>query len=336
MSKYNRYSFTNPDFRPSILSLPRINSEGMSTRNQFDTESDPDDEDGNRQNSGATILVPVFDDTPPRIILDTAIALVEATSGELLLVKVVAVPKQTPLELTEDILDGHRRQLATALDELPETERPTRGVVRVGHKLERIIASAVTEHGVSAIAIGQPESSADSAYRPVRPPLVEAVGTDADCDLVAGIEAADYSDVASILVPIAGGPHSEFAIRFAQVLATYHDAWIELLHVIPEDASDDRVAEGERYLSRGLERIEDQETADTWLLENDDVAATIIEQSAYYDVTVIGAPQKGRLRQFVAGATTADVERGAKNTVLTVRKNRNDDSRVRRWLGRGT
>lgn len=293
-------------------------------------------EERERQNSEATVLVPVFDDTPPRVILDTAVAFGETELSELVLVKAVAVPEQTPLELTNEILDSHRRQLHTALGELPETERPVRGVVRVGHKPEQIITSAVEKHGVSTIVTEHPESSTASMYRPLCTPLVETVGVTADCDVVVGAEAPEYDGTSSILVPIAGGPHSPCAIQIAKVLATYHDAWIELLHVLPEEASDDRVEEGEQYLSEGIDQVEDQVNADTWLLEADDVATGIIEQSVYYDVTVIGAPQKGRLRQFVAGSTTTDVEREATNTVLTVRKNGYDDSFVRRWFGRGT
>jgi nucleotide-binding universal stress UspA family protein len=304
----------------------------MDTDRQHRTGPGPDTSD--RQPSAKPIILPVFDNPPPRVILDTAVALAEFTAGELLLVKVVAVPEQTPLELTDTILDEHHQQLTAVLDDLPVTDRPTRGVVRVGHRRAHIIASAVDKHDGSTTVVEHPDSTT-STYRPLRPPLVEAVGTSADCDVVAGAAAADYEDVASILVPIAGGPHSECAIRVAHMLATYHDAWIELLHVIPEDAGADRVADAEQYLTTERERIDSHENVDTWVYESDDVAATIIEQSTYYDVTVLGAPQKGRLRQFVSGATTADVERDAENTVLTVCKDGTAESCLHRWFGRG-
>jgi nucleotide-binding universal stress UspA family protein len=283
-----------------------------------------------------TVLVPVFDDTPSRHILDTAFALVGITSGELLLVKAVAVPEQTPLELPDRILASHRSQLDTTLAELPEAEIPTRGVVRVGHTVERIVTTAVAEHGGSVIVLEQSEPTTDSSYRPLRSSPVETIGTGADCDVVVGTEAVDYDGVSSILVPVAEGPHTMRAVRVAARVAAYHDAAVELLHVVSEGASDEGVADGRDLLSTATDAVEWEVHADTWLLENDDVAETIIEQSVYYDVTVIGAPQKGRLRQFISGSTTADVERGADNTVLTVRKNRDEDTVVRRWLGPGT
>jgi len=306
----------------------------MDTNSRRNAGPDPDTRTGGRRKATKTIIVPIFEDTPPRVVLDTAAALAEFTAGELLLVKRVAVPEQTPLELPDASLDEHRRQLSAALEDLPATDRPTRGVVRVGHRRAHIIASAVDEHDGSTTIIESPEPTT-GARRSLRPPLVEAVGTSADCDVVAGSAASDYEEVASILVPTAGGPHSACAIRVAQTLATYHHARIDLLHVVPVDAIDDRVAEGEQSLSTGLDHIHSRENVDTRVYESDDVAGAIIEQSADYDVTVLGAPQKGRLRQFVSGATTADVERDAETT-LTVCKNRTDESCLQRWLGRGT
>jgi len=308
----------------------------MSTRERSRSENGPPADNGSYQENGLTVLVPVFDDTPSRRILDTAFALVGITSGELLLVKAVAVPDQTPLELPDRILASHRNQLDATLAELPETEVPTRGVVRVGHTVERIVTTAVADHGGTVVVLERSEPTTDSSYRLLRSSPVEAIGTGADCDVVVGTETDDSDGVSSILVPVAEGPHTVRAVRVAARVAAYHDAAVELLHVVSDGASDQRVADGRDLLSTATDAVEWEGHADTWLLENDDVGEAIIEQSAYYDVTVVGAPQKGRLRQFVSGSTTADVERGADNTVLTVRKNRDEDTAVRRLLGRGT
>ena len=58
------------------------------------------------------------------------------------------------------------------------------------------------------------------------------------------------------------------------------------------------------------------------MLEADDVAEAIIEQSNYYPLTVLGAPTKGRLRQFVLGSTTQDIRADAQSVVLVGRNNR--------------
>ncbi|MFT4889384.1 MAG: hypothetical protein ACI9YT_000293 [Halobacteriales archaeon] len=62
----------------------------------------------------------------------------------------------------------------------------------------------------------------------------------------------------------------------------------------------------------------DGEQWDTWLLEAEDVAEAIVEQSADYDATVLGALRKGRLRRFLFGSTTGAVQDRAESAVLTV------------------
>lgn len=57
------------------------------------------------------------------------------------------------------------------------------------------------------------------------------------------------------------------------------------------------------------------------MLEADDVANVIIDQSEYYPLTVLGAPTKGRLRQFVFGSTAQDIRAGAQSAVLVGRNN---------------
>jgi len=121
--------------------------------------------------------------------------------------------------------------------------------------------------------------------------------------------------VASILVPITDGPNSPLAVETAVSVALAHDTAVDLFHVkTPESEAD-----GEKFLEKTAARILDEYDdieLDTWLFEAEDVAEAIIEQSQYYDLTVIGAPQSGRLQQFVFGSTTKDVEKRAVSPVI--------------------
>ncbi|WP_114579657.1 universal stress protein [Saliphagus sp. LR7] len=281
--------------------------------------------------SDPAVLVPVFDALPPRSVLDTAVGLAEATSMEVLLMKTVKVADQTPLELTDALLKEHREQLANALAAVPETESAVDGVTRIGHTYEAILVTGANDHIIPTLVMEELEFSGRLSYWPFRAPLAERVGVYTNCDIVVGNQASDYGDVASILVPVAGGPHSGRAVDVACVLAAYHDAWIEFLHVIETDASNDQREEAHQYLETAVDRVDGNENYDTWLLEADDVATEIIEQSIYYDMTIIGAPTKGRLKQFVFGSTTADIQAEADCTVMTVRRHTNQ-SWMQKWL----
>lgn len=139
------------------------------------------------------------------------------------------------------------------------------------------------------------------------------------CDTITVNEQAPLESVASILVPIAGGPHSGPAVAVASALAGANDAWLELVHILEES---DPAATRERaatVLTEGSARVPDSVEVDTRVIEGRDVAEEIVGESNYHDVTIIGAPRKGRLRRMIFGSTAGAVRDRAPNTVLMVR-----------------
>lgn len=125
--------------------------------------------------------------------------------------------------------------------------------------------------------------------------------------------------VSSILVPVGGGPYSALALSLAAVLARAYDAWIDVYHVTEPDPSADARRRAEEYVESCADRLGDFESVDTWVQEAPDVSEAIIEQTQYYDLTVLGSPTKNRLKRFLFGSTTDDVATAAENTVVTVR-----------------
>lgn len=129
----------------------------------------------------------------------------------------------------------------------------------------------------------------------------------------------DREPISSILVPVGGGPYSELALSFAEVMARAHDAWIDVYHVVDPDSSSESRQRAEQYVRSCADRIDSHDRVDTWVQEAPDVSEAIIEQTGYYDLTVLGSPTKGRLRRFFFGSTTDDVQTDARNSVVTVR-----------------
>ena len=160
----------------------------------------------------------------------------------------------------------------------------------------------------------------------LRSGVTERLAAAADCDVVVVNGKPGYDEVASMLLPVAGGPHTGLATDVARSVAEGCDAWVDVLHVLPEDASERRRETARNVLDRARHRIGRPETTTTWLLEADDVAGTVVEQSRYYELTVLGAPTKGRLRRLLHGSTNRSVRAGAQSVVLSAR---NNDATVR-------
>lgn len=149
--------------------------------------------------------------------------------------------------------------------------------------------------------------------------LTERLAVRADCD-VATVNGQHSDDGArSILLAVTGGPHSAAAADVAGRIAADADAWIDVLHVVSPNATDERRAQADAYVESARDRIDRPERTSGWVLEAPDAAAAIVEQSEYYGLTVLGAPTKGRLREAIIGSTSRTVRNGARSPVVSVR-----------------
>jgi nucleotide-binding universal stress UspA family protein len=139
----------------------------------------------------------------------------------------------------------------------------------------------------------------------------------------------EVESLSSCLVPVARGPHLDETLDVARAIGESHDAWLDLFHV--EDG--DPQAETDALFDYCADRLGNFDAFDTWQYDGWSPAQAIVEQSSYYDATVIAAPCKGRLREFVDGSTTEVVQSLCENSVVTVRSGDVDCSRLGRWLG---
>lgn len=141
------------------------------------------------------------------------------------------------------------------------------------------------------------------------------------CDTAVANEKTPMESVASVLVPVAGGPHTEAVVDVAGAVADANDAWIELFHVTDPSLTRETSESARSLLDAHRERLPPGVDVDTRVVEADDVVDRIVEEAWYHDVTVIGAPTKGRLQRFVFGSTATEIRDHARNTVVMVRDN---------------
>ena len=176
----------------------------------------------------------------------------------------------------------------------------------------------------------------------IRPAVDDAsdVPTAADVSLNGADRAARPDRVSSVLVAVGPGPHSGATVDVAREIAAATDAWLELFHVVPSDAAladagpdggasgtavadgdsdaSDYAVAGERLLDAAEDRLGGFERADRWLVEDRTAAGAVVEQSAYYDLVVVGAPTTGTVGRFVFGSTTDTVVGDAEVPVVVV------------------
>lgn len=263
------------------------------------------------------VLGVLLDEREQTGVLTLAQTLATATDGSLRLIRPVVYPPQTPPGLARDDAVADKRLLTDALSSVRrwDPELDSQGDVVLGRDTISTVLHAVDRWQPRAIVF---DVTPDATIRSVlRGPIAERVATKTDCPVVAVNKFTPVQTVSSILVPVANGPHSLDAVRTATSLASEAGAYVDLLHVENEDA------ETEPPFERAIEAASGFPRLDTYVVEGSDIVETIVEQTDYYDLTVIGGPESSRLRRFVFGSDTTEIGRNADSSVITV------------WSGRG-
>ena len=153
-----------------------------------------------------------------------------------------------------------------------------------------------------------------------------------DCHTLVGTQMDRFESPETVLVPVDRGPHSGIATRVAEAVATAYDSRIELFHVIREDATAQQRNDATKLLDAYSYRIDDDIDV-TYHVEHDaEPARAIIERSERHDLTVLGAPEKGKLRRFLFGSTADSVVENAGSKPILVAHRNGTESLLSQWF----
>jgi len=280
------------------------------------------------------ILVPIANPDNVEQLMRTALDVATDRDAEIEVMTVVKVPPQTPLSEGRAFVGEERAVLQEAIDvaQARRPEVPVSGTVRIGNDVATTIIDTIDATDVDAVLLGW-RGRGHRRRDAVLGSNVDQVVRRAGCDvLVERIGPA--TDIDSILVPSAGGPHADFAAEVASAIARPNDATVCLLSVVPPDAS-----AGDRDRARetveGIAADHPEVPTETRIAAGADVAEVIVETSADHDVTVVGATREGLLKQVLFGTVPERVGRDTASTVIMTKRAVGLGSRIAGIFGRG-
>lgn len=269
---------------------------------------------------GDHVLVPLLSDDVRAVTdqLEVAVALARPTGAALTVTDPFAGADRESVTYDPETVDTDAVR-AEALDRDEEPRASLAGEVRWTRDAVGGVLSTVGSGDVDTLVL-----PSEGGIGRVRTGVTTQIAAHADCDVAVVNGRAGYGRVASILLAVADGPHSGLAADVTRSVAADCDAWVDVLHVVGDDPDERRRRRATDLVDDVCRRIGRPETTTRWVLERDDVAAAIAEQSRYYGLTVLGAPTKGRLRRLVAGSTNRSVRANARSVVLSVRNQSGD------------
>jgi nucleotide-binding universal stress UspA family protein len=265
---------------------------------------------------GNCILAPLLSAGVPATTdqLRVAASLARAADATLHAVDPTAPDRSTTVRGGDLAVGGERDLLDWAVgNDVPSASHAEMGLLYT-HRLANELLRSIDRHDVDTLVL-----PGEAGTGLLRRGLTERLALYADCDVVTVSGECGYERVPSILLAVAGGSHSGLATDVAGRIARDCDAWVDVFHVVGEDASPDRRRRAEAHVEAAARRLSRPDETSTRIVEAESAAEAIITQSAYYGLTVVGAPTKSRLRRFIAGSTNRTVRDNARSVVLSVR-----------------
>jgi nucleotide-binding universal stress UspA family protein len=283
--------------------------------------------------SDGDVMVAVEDPDQVAQLVRTAGALARAAGRTVRLVTVVVKPHDSPFGLfsdetiIEEFAADSQELLAAAPD--PEGVEVVRDLV-VARSVADGLVSAVERDRPAALVIGWDTDprAADVLLGSTVDEVFERAATDVYVERI-GREA---DGVASVLLPVAGGPHVDAARAAAVAIADASDATVTVLSVaaggLDETAASDLADETSAAVERDLE----PDRVDVEVASGSSVEDVIVDRAADHDVVVLGATRKGALRGRLVGSVPRRVVDRSDRTVLVARDASGRLGRVGRLL----
>jgi nucleotide-binding universal stress UspA family protein len=259
------------------------------------------------------ILVPIANPVIARKLISFAYIVAKARKGEVVILSVVKLPKQTPLSAGKKYVEEQKKLLKELMSELPE-DVPFSGVLKVGHSIPEAILNTIEDEKADLVVLGWRGRTFRRDF--ILGSTIDPVLLKAPCDVaVARFEPGmEVQRIEKILIPTAGGPHAELAAEIARDIKEVTGARITLTYVAGD--------ENERV--RALRYIEETCKAagevDALIKISDDRVGAIAEESLKHDVVIIGATNETFLRNFIKGVFPEKLVKRTTKTGIMVRK----------------
>ncbi len=266
-----------------------------------------------------SVLVPIGTSIQAEILARIGAIIASDQDGEVLALHVVQVPQQLSLGDGRLLLKESRPLLDEAIARAKEYEVPVHTIIRLGRNVAEAVKLTAVENASDLMVLGWPgyTNSSGKLFGSIIDPIVDNPPTD-----VIVVRYRPWRPLKKILVPVTGGLNSRIAVKLAASMANAEsevDVILTILHVLPLGSNHRAEILGQRAVDASQEGVE-YEHIETRMIASDERATAILEASEGHDLIVIGASEEPLFRNFMVGTLAERVARGAKVTVMMVKR----------------
>lgn len=271
------------------------------------------------------IIVSVANPNNALDLIRTTYFVSEAKNARIKLLHMVPVPEQMPLTEAEKYMIEGKEAIIEAMLYLI-IKFPITTTIRYCRNIARGILSAIREKKTDMIIMGWHGKPRRHAF--FLGSTIDYIIERANCNVVI-LKECGNREFKKILVPIAGGPNSLFALEIASILAEKDDSKITAFIVNEKNGNFDISASkepGDTHFKINWERITIKR------LEASNIGDAILDESEKYDLVILGSTMDPILKQVTRESVSHSVAKNCQKPMIIVKASGGIKSWIRRWL----
>jgi hypothetical protein len=267
------------------------------------------------------VLLPLSNIEEARVLLPLAEMIVSARQGHLLVLNVLGVPEGRSLSETAKQASKFREALGTLLAESIGITAQMKTLVRFTAELWDGMWDLARQEEINLVLLGWENANLpETALGKLDDPRL----ANPPCNILALRASQDMQDkhswqaVKKILLPVRGGFHSTFTLRFANALARSTQAEITLLHVNPEGAAGKET----QFRVEFSPVIQNLDSVTRSITAKGPVSQAIVEEARDHQVLVMGSPNIPGESDSWSSPMLEPILQGTSTTVIVAKEHR--------------
>ena len=257
------------------------------------------------------ILIPIFDPAQASPFLKIAEAL--PPNGKVVALKVVCVPEEDSLSEGAEKAPTDRAALDKLKEQFPEDRIELRTLVRVSRKVSEGIVETVVGEGCDLLLLFWKGYA--SSQEQLFGVTIDKLLDQPPCNILV-VRTPDIFDCRSILLPVRGGPHAEFALEVTSQLARVLKGEFTLLHCEPHEGE---LRHHNRPYLDFLNSLRFHPQIKRFLAVQAAPESAIMEEAKRHDLVILGAGAQTEPQAFFLGTVVEHIAQQLQKPLIVVK-----------------
>jgi amino acid transporter/nucleotide-binding universal stress UspA family protein len=262
------------------------------------------------------VLVAISSPRTARSLIEFGVAVARRHGGEIVCLAVVEVPEGRPLVAGLDDTARLDPLIEDGIRVAREAGLSARGLIKVSHRISHGIEETVREEECNFLVMGRRRQP--SAVQWLFTSALDAMTKQVPCDVAVVAGTLRHGIVRRVLLPLDDGRNARLACELAPAIATWCDADIRPLTVIPTIATQEAAQTRRDAIETIVETAGLEQKVS--VLRRDDLAEAILQTSSAADVILVGASTAGAIAEILAASVSRQVIDRGNVPVVAVRK----------------